>query len=71
MPFIRAQNTYTTEASLHSGVTSLVLIPLSSSVEDIGPQLYGSSIGSAMLINGDSQVIIRLSPNTTRHLSVG
>jgi len=52
--FARARNTFVTKTSftLDSGVTSLVLIPLpdaQESIEDIGPQLYGSRLGSAVL----------------------
>ncbi len=59
--FTRAYNTFVTKTSftLDSGITSLVLIPLphaQESIEDIGPRLYGSFLGSAVLIPHETNV---------------
>lgn len=73
--FIRAGNTYTVETCLdEEGVTSLVLVPLpftSEQVEDIGPHLFGSYVGSVMLVKDDNhtQVCTSLLPSYATHPS--
>lgn len=52
--FVRGRSTFITKTSItpDSGITSLVLIPLPNpqeSVEDVGPHLNGSLLGSAIL----------------------
>lgn len=59
--FVRACNTFVTKTSiaLDSGIASLVLIPLpdaQESVEDIGRRLYGSLLGSAILVPCETNV---------------
>lgn len=61
--FVRAQNTYTIQTCLDElGVTSLVLVPLpptSQMIEDIGPHLSGSHVGSAILVSKDEHTQVR------------
>lgn len=66
MPFVRAERTYTTEATLepqNNVVTSIVLVPVPGSADNIGPHLWGSPIGSAVVQGGGKVGFQTLVPN--------